>query len=109
MRPTSEQISEIIANAVAFEYSSPIGELMGIGKTYDMVSFVTIEDKRYGVIHSIFVDPSNFPSIMKRPIILSESTTTYKRDCIKQYLRTNGCNDRLVYCVVQESSYNEDF
>lgn len=108
MNPTAEQIAEIKANAVAFEYNSPVGALLGCGKSYDMVSWMTLKDTRYGVIHSIFSAPEAFARIMDGPVVLKADHMRHKRDCIKQFLAANNCNDRMVYLVVMEEEEEDE-
>lgn len=110
---TPIQIEEIIAHAVPFEFPiTAVSALLNISQSYDIVSYLTLDGQRFGVIHSFFEDPSKFASTLdnkQHSLGLVKSSVTHKRECIKEYLRNNNCHDQIVYCLVLDADESEDY
>lgn len=93
--------NELIKNTEYFEYT---GGFLKLGPTYDIASF--FENKqgdRYCVIHSIIsVDhKTEFENkIRSSKWQVSACVSTYKLECIKDYIKRHNCNQDIVYCIM---------
>lgn len=111
---TSELQQQFINTAEFFELTNTMPLVKHLaGSSYDVVMWFTHDNgQRYGVITTTF--GQNYKDIFKTSAInwvASVSTTTFKRECVKDYLDRHNCNTSIVYCILEgfESDSDEDY